>query len=617
MGQRAYDRAATSFEQAIALDPHGTSAYLGRGFARTGLKQADGAERDFDRAVERARTAPLLAAAYQGRGEFYLYQVRREEALEDLNRAIEYDPNSALQYWERAGIEWRLGDYSDSVVDVYGAVHMKPQSAEYRNSLAWFLAVCPDPNIRVGSQALRDATDACEWTQGRDASYLDTLAAAYAETGDFAKAIETQAKAVALTHANTDFESRLALYRAGRPYHEPAYRPAAPNWAVIRFRTFKTVWSTVNRSYFDPTFGGVDWDAVREHYRDRLVDAPDIDRLRALLRDMLASLRHTHFAIIPREAAVFDVSERSRLGSSGADCSVLPGGVVIGEVKTGSAAARARLRPGEIVAGIDGVDLAKVRAAVVRAGLPARRVNLYLSELVSSRLGSPAGTRVKLRIVGLDGKRRTVGVTCGPKEGRWSPPVGNFPSYPIHCEARLGADGIAYFRFDSFVPDVMGQYRALIRKLRPGDGLIIDLRHNSGGVLQMASGMAGWLCGRETAFGRMDLRGGYVDLVAYPQDDAFGGPVAVLIGTGSQSASEVLAARLQEIHRARVFGEASPGAVLSSLFRKLPDGDLLQYAVADVKTAGGVMLEGRGVTPDERIAVSRADLAAGRDPVLA
>ena len=95
----------------------------------------------------------------------------------------------------------------------------------------------------------------------------------------------------------------------------------------------------------------------------------------------------------------------------------------------------------------------------------------------------------------------------------------------------------------------------------------------------------------------------------------FAGPVAILIDHGSASTSEILAAGLQEAGRARVFGETSAGAALPSSFRVLPTGDLFQYAVGDMKTPGGKLLEGHGVEPDEVVHNTRADLAAGRDRV--
>ena len=90
-----------------------------------------------------------------------------------------------------------------------------------------------------------------------------------------------------------------------------------------------------------------------------------------------------------------------------------------------------------------------------------------------------------------------------------------------------------------------------------------------------------------------------------------------MIDNTSASTSEVFAAGMQSIGRARVFGQRSMGAVLPSLMDELPNGDVLQHAFADfVVSSTGVRLEGRGVLPDEPIALSREDLLAGRDPTL-
>jgi carboxyl-terminal processing protease len=114
----------------------------------------------------------------------------------------------------------------------------------------------------------------------------------------------------------------------------------------------------------------------------------------------------------------------------------------------------------------------------------------------------------------------------------------------------------------------------------------------------------------------MHMRQGHIGFTVSPQERAFLGPVALLIDSGSASTSEIMAAGLQEAGRARIFGESSPGAALPSNFKTLPTGDLFQYAIADLQTPNGILIEGRGVTPDELVPCTRADLAAGRDPAL-
>jgi tetratricopeptide (TPR) repeat protein len=92
------------------------------------------------------------------------------------------------------------------------------------NVLAWFLATCPEDSIRNGAEAVRHATKACELTSWQEWKYIDTLAAAWAETGDFQRAIEYEQQALELKNFDEDarkrMEDRLALYRKRQPVRD-------------------------------------------------------------------------------------------------------------------------------------------------------------------------------------------------------------------------------------------------------------------------------------------------------------------------------------------------------------------------------------------------------------
>jgi serine/threonine protein kinase/tetratricopeptide (TPR) repeat protein len=92
------------------------------------------------------------------------------------------------------------------------------------NGLAWRLATCEDALVRDGPEAVIYAEKAVAATGRRDPRVLDTLGAAYAETGDFAKAISVQKEALALAQGDStkrDFASRLKLFESNTPYREP------------------------------------------------------------------------------------------------------------------------------------------------------------------------------------------------------------------------------------------------------------------------------------------------------------------------------------------------------------------------------------------------------------
>ena len=102
----------------------------------------------------------------------------------------------------------------------------------------------------------------------------------------------------------------------------------------------------------------------------------------------------------------------------------------------------------------------------------------------------------------------------------------------------------------------------------------------------------------------------------YPQATQFEGPLAILIDGASASTSEIMAAGLKDLGRARLFGTNTAGAALPSTFVRLPNGDGFQYAVANYVSAAGGVIEGTGVAPDEVVEPDRQSLLRGVDPVI-
>lgn len=382
-----------------------------------------------------------------------------------------------------------------------------------------------------------------------------------------------------------------------------------------RQETFDIVWRAVKDKHFDPTFGGVDWDKVREQYAPRVATVKSDDELYNLLQQMLGELGQSHFNIIPPEAITENGSEPPT-GTAGLSVRYIDNQLLITRVAEGSPAERAGLRQGFVIRQVDKTtDEQIVRRFAKSKASPAIK-ELMISRAALAHIDGKPGTSARIVYEDASDRRQEATVERERRRGEMSQAMGNFPPQYMEFESRRLEGGIGYIRFNIFVMPLLDRIRAAIREMSDAPGIIIDLRGNPGGVGAMSSGIVGVLETRQISLGTMKTRTGQVNFVVFPQKNAYAGPVAVLIDSGSASTSEIFASGIQEIGRAVVVGERSAGAALPSVLQKLPTGAIFQYAIGDFKSPRGTLIEGRGVIPDIEVKPSRAALLKGSDPQL-
>jgi carboxyl-terminal processing protease len=392
---------------------------------------------------------------------------------------------------------------------------------------------------------------------------------------------------------------------------------SADTTAQSRQESFDLVWRTVKEKHFDPTLGGVDWENVRLRYAPRITAAGSDAEFYDLLQQMLGELHQSHFAIIPPGTFVEDESKEPSPGGIGIDLRIVDGQALITRIDPNSAAALAGLALGFKIDAIDDTQVIKVLERFASAkGTPGMKQTRIVRYLVGRLNGAP-GTSVRIVAEGARGESLALDIRRERLPGEISPGLGNFPSLYTEFESKLLEGGIGYIRFNLFVMPLMEKIRTAIRSMKDAHGIVFDLRGNPGGLGGMSAGIAGLLESKQATLGTMTMRSGHLNFIAYPQKDAFLGPVVILIDGMSASTSEVLAGGMQELGRATIVGEPSAGAALPSVFQKLPTGALFQYAIADFKTPKGTMIEGRGVIPDIEVRVSQRALLRGGDPQLA
>lgn len=222
--------ALEAFDAAIRLAPNYQKAYLNRGILYASQGDDLRAIEDFSRAIQikpgDLQFWPDYGEAYQSRGAILVKIGKLDLAIRDLTRAIELGKKSSLNYSHRSVAYAGLGRYPLAFRDGLRAVELDPGSASAHNNLAWIMATGPDPTVRDGPEAVRYATRACELAQWKDPGHLDTLAAAYAEAGNFERAVQVIRRAIELEREREPsallpvLRVHLAEFEAGRPLRD-------------------------------------------------------------------------------------------------------------------------------------------------------------------------------------------------------------------------------------------------------------------------------------------------------------------------------------------------------------------------------------------------------------
>jgi tetratricopeptide (TPR) repeat protein len=229
------DGAISHFEAAARIRSLRTDRHYNAGSAYIEMNLADGLAQKgqsdeamvhYDQAI---RLEPNYADAYYNRGNVLFANGRVDEAIADWEKSLQLKPGDADAHTCLGNALLRQGLPNEAIAHYEKASELAPEDPRSRNNIAWLLATSSDPAIRNGAGAVAFANEAVELSGGREPSFLRTLAAAYAENGQFAEAVASvrQASVIAVMQGKTELANRLekdlVLYRGHLPLRENSH----------------------------------------------------------------------------------------------------------------------------------------------------------------------------------------------------------------------------------------------------------------------------------------------------------------------------------------------------------------------------------------------------------
>jgi carboxyl-terminal processing protease len=367
----------------------------------------------------------------------------------------------------------------------------------------------------------------------------------------------------------------------------------------------------VRKHYYDPQLHGLNWDAEVQATKQKIKDSPSLNLAMAHVAALLDELNdsHTFFLTPPRPYKHELGYYESMIGDR---CYVT-------RVRPGSDADEKGLRIGDEVLTV--------------AGYTPTRANLWKIHFMYRTLRPEPAMALNVRTP--EGKEKKLVVAA--KEVQYAR-VRNVIDYSIdqirlaESESALAnkplvdlGSGLAIFKYQRF-----GESEAyiddILKELKHFQSVVIDLRGNPGGSVETLKVFLGGFFQNSIVIADRITRkpSDRASMVTKPHDSTYvPAKLIVLIDSSSASAAEVFARTMQLQKRGTIVGDVSSGSVMEARDYKYKSGaELVSFFGASITDADLIMPDGKsiehvGVTPDLVVLPTGADLAAGRDPVIA
>ena len=343
--------------------------------------------------------------------------------------------------------------------------------------------------------------------------------------------------------------------------------------ASVNFGTFWQAWDTINKNYLK---------ADKISAQDKVYGA---------ISGLVGSLKDPYSVFLsPSDNEKFQGDVRGNFGGIGAEIGIKKNQLVVIAPLKDTPASKAGLKAGDMILSINSTSTD----------------GMTTDEAVGLIRG-PKNTDVTLSILREEWEK--------PKDFKITRGTITIPTLDFEMK-----DGnVAYIQLYTFNANAGYLfYNAILKATsEDADGMILDLRNNPGGYLDVAVDLGGWFFPKNTLIVKEESRDGELQKLLANGNSALADfPVVVLINGGSASASEILAGALRDNRGIKLIGEKSFGKGTVQQLIPLPDGSTVKLTIAHWVLPSGKILESEGLVPDIEVKISDEDIKNKKDPQL-
>ncbi|MFI3300095.1 MAG: S41 family peptidase [Candidatus Gastranaerophilales bacterium] len=348
-------------------------------------------------------------------------------------------------------------------------------------------------------------------------------------------------------------------------------------------KLFDETWLTIQKDYYDANMNNQTWYRWKTHYQGQIKTDEDA---KLAINTMLASLNDPYSRFMSKkEFNNQNNSINSKITGIGVTISSSSGKIKVINVIENTPAQSANLLPNDIIFSIDDTEV---------NGLSISEVG----ELVQGEINTP----VKIVVIRNNDK---ITKKIIRKEIK-------IKSVKSNIE-----DNIGYIQISSFIgATTPNEFVEALEKTKDTEGLILDLRGNTGGLLPNAIFIANLFIPEGNIVSIVGRNGYKYDILAQNTEFGIEKPTVVLVDHASASASEILSGALKDYKKATLLGTTTYGKGMVQKIIPMPNNTGLNLTIAKYLTPNGNDINKKGITPDVQIDFTLNDIKKHNDAQL-